>query len=188
MSCLPETGGCERSRIDPFVAYLNQLEGSRFTLRACLDRLYRNSPQPEAFYADSDNGAELVIERKSVVWPRDYAARHRNDHIIATALFKELGGLADALPLSIDLQLAPRISQDELLAFARKISEAVRSSINSVLAGRAIASRVAGRRWSCFLDPEDRDPDFDDPATGLIVRWTQPDHEPLENLPEKLAD
>jgi len=187
MTCLPEPGGCERSRTDAFVAYLNQLEGSRFTLRASLDRLHRNSPQPEALYSDSGNGAELVIECKSVVWPRDYAARHRNDHIIADALTKELRKLADALPLSIDLELAPRMSRDELLAFAREVSDAVRSGINSVLAGRAIGSRKGGRPWTCFLDPEDRDPDFDDPATGLIVRWTQPGIVSPENLPGKLA-
>ena len=187
MTCLPEPGGCERSRTDAFVAYLNQLEGSRFTLRASLDRLHRNSPRPEALYSDSGNGAELVIECKSVVWPRDYAARHRNDHIIADALTKELRKLADALPLSIDLELAPRMSRDELLAFAREVSDAVRSGINSVLAGRAIGSRKGGRPWTCFLDPEDRDPDFDDPATGLIVRWTQPGIVSPENLPGKLA-
>jgi hypothetical protein len=138
-------------------------------------------------YSDSGTGSELVIECKSVIWPSDYAARHRNDHIIAEALSKELGELADALPLSIDLELAPRILHDELLAFAREVSDAVRSSINSLLAGRAIGPRTGGRRWTCFLDPEDRDPDFDDPATGLIVRWTQPGIVSPDNLPKRLA-
>lgn len=186
MGCLPESGGCERHRTDPFVVHLNEVEGSLFIHRACLDRLYRDSPQPEALYSDSRSGDELVIERKTVVWPSDYAARHRNDHFIAERLFEELGPLAEGHALSIHLHPAARMSRNELIAFAREISDTVRAASNSLFAGRTIGSSKADRRWICFLDPEER-PD-DEPATGLIVSWTE-SAEMLspDNLPTELA-
>lgn len=174
MGCLPESGGCERHRTDPFVAHLNAIEGSRFIHQACLDRLHRNSPQPEALYSDSNCDRDLVIERKTVAWPVDYAARHRNDHFIAETLSENLSELAECYPLSIDLENALRMSHAELSAFAREISNSVRSDINSVLTGGVTGSSKAGRSWRCFLDPEDR-ADSGAPSTGLIVRWTVAD-------------
>lgn len=187
MGCMPEPGGCERHRTDPFVNHLNAVSGSRFLHRACLDRLHRESPQPEALYSDGVDGADLVIERKTVVWPLDYAARHRNDHFIAEGLSKGLREVAEGRPLSIHLAPAPRMPRTELSEFVREITGSVIANVNAVLAGRTISSCRDGRRWSCLLDPDEREA-CDEPETGLIVRWTQPDHlVSPDRLPEDLA-
>jgi len=188
MGCMPESGGCERHRTDPFVNHLNEVIGSQFSHSACLDRMHRNLPQPEALYSDLGNGAELVIERKTVVWPLDYAARHCNDHFIAEALSEALREVAEGRALSIHLEPAPLMPRADLSAWAREIAGSVNAEIDAVFAGRNIGSRSAGRRWSCLLDPEERQA-CDEPQTGLIVRWTQPDGLLSPNcLPEDLAD
>lgn len=70
MSCLPESGGCERQRTDPFVIYLNSVEASNYTFAECLERIHRNKPQPEVLYVQQGTNRKLVIERKSLVWPK----------------------------------------------------------------------------------------------------------------------
>jgi hypothetical protein len=188
MGCLPESGGCERHRTDPFVAYLNKLEGAEFIHQACLDVLYRSSPQPEALYSDCSTGAEIVIERKTVVWPQDYAVHHQNDHLIADSLSEKLRDLAHGQPLTVHLDQAPRMRRTELSSFAHEVAESIRASMTSILEGNVIGSNLDGGRWSCCLDPEQRAA-ADEPATGLIIRWTYPDETPnTEQLPAELVD
>jgi len=188
MSCLPESGGCERPQTEPFVAHLNRLEGSGFAHEACLDRLHRESPQPETLYFDPNTGGTLVIERKTVVWPPDYVARHRNDHLIAEALSEALCDLAHEAPLSVHLNPAPRRPVSELVSFAREVAESIRSSIDAIRKGRTVGSNRPGRRWRCYLDPEDRAMS-DEPLTGLMIRWTGPDEFlPPDHLPSRLID
>jgi hypothetical protein len=38
MSCIPDSGGCEKRATDALVAYLNAVEGSRYEHHACLDQ------------------------------------------------------------------------------------------------------------------------------------------------------
>lgn len=188
MSCMPTSGGCERHRTDPFVNHLNETEGSRYSHEACLDRLHRDSPQPEALYVDPGSGSELVIERKTVVWPLDYAARHRTDHFIADVLSRELRDVAEGRPLSIYLDPAALMPRDELSVFAHEIAHSVTLDMGAILSGRTIGSRQSGRRWSCFLDPEERSAS-DEPESGLIVRWIQRDeHVSPDALPAGLVE
>ena len=93
MGCLPESGGCERQRTDPFVDHLNWLEGTNYVHKACLDVIDRNNPQPEALYVDEDSGASLVIERKNLVWPPEYAVGHKNDHFLVDMVTEGLRDL-----------------------------------------------------------------------------------------------
>lgn len=187
MGCMPESGGCERHRTEPFVNYFNQAFNWNFIHRACLDRLYRDSKQPEALYSDARHGVDLVIERKSIVWPRDYAARHSNDHLIADTLLQELSEIAAGQPLSILLSSAPRVPPNESRRLAREIANAIRTERAAVVAGHTIGSSVAGMPWRCFLDRDDRQA-ADEPETGLIVRWRQSEAPVSPNdLPQALA-
>ena len=187
MGCLPESGGCERQRTDPFVAHLNQLENTQFIHQACLDVLDRRSPQPEALYRDCNTGLELVIERKTVVWPSDYAARHRNDHLVADILSEMLHDLAQGEPLTIHLDQLPRMRVSDLSSYANEIAEAIRTSMPSILAGRIIGSdRIVGS-WRCNLDLEER-MESDEPTTGLILRWPyRMDVPSIDQLPTGLV-
>lgn len=104
MGCLPESGACERQRTDPFVHHLNWLEGANYVHNVCLDVLHRNSPQPEALYIDEGSDRRLVIERKNLVWPPEYALGHKNDHFVVDLVSDGLKGLIrdDAYELQLE--------------------------------------------------------------------------------------
>lgn len=55
-----------------------------------LDQEDRNSPQPEALFEDEESGAKLVVERKAIIYPEDYAKLHKYDHHIIEMLFSRL--------------------------------------------------------------------------------------------------
>jgi hypothetical protein len=76
----------------------------------------------------------------------------------------------------------------DLLSFAHGVAESIRDSMTSILEGNVIGSNLNGGRWSCCLDPEQRAAS-DEPAAGLIIRWTYPDETPnAEQLPAELVD
>src|ERR1700730_10803285 len=93
MSCLPQSGGCERPFTDVFVAHLNRTEGTRYLHSACLDVLDSTVPQPEALYLNAERGHQLVVERKSIPCPIDYPYRHSNDHVVGDIFSRELSDL-----------------------------------------------------------------------------------------------
>jgi hypothetical protein len=45
-------------------------------------------------YVDSERNVQLVIERKSISSPADYAQRHSNDHFVSDLFEEELKDLA----------------------------------------------------------------------------------------------
>ena len=171
MGCLPESGGCERQRTDPFVGHLNAIEHRHFTHETCLDRVFRNSPQPEALYIDSDSTQRLVIERKTLVWPHDYVARHKNDHFVADLLIEGLEDLTSKAPYGIELEAGLAGRRADLAAFANQILTAVRERFPEVERGRVIGSTEVSRKWRFFQeDPSWRRADGE-PENGLVVRW-----------------
>lgn len=188
MSCIPESGGCERSRTDPFANHLNEVQSTHYIHMACLDRIHRNTPQPEALYEDQASCAQLVIERKSVVWPPDYAAQHRNDHTISDAVAHKLANVVQVDLLSIQLEPAPKMPRHELLAFAHAIADLVEKNMVAILSGWIIGSRAPGRAWSCYYDRAERFADGE-PLTGIKFQWSQP-AEPVHNdeMPQGLID
>lgn len=128
MGCLPESGGCERQRTDPFVDHLNWSEGTNYVHSECLDVLYRNSPQPEALYIDKGSGARLVIERKNLVWPPEYAVGHKNDHFLVELVSDGLKDLISYEAYELQLELAISGTTAELEEYADVITQHVRAN------------------------------------------------------------
>lgn len=190
MGCLPESGGCERQRTDPFVKHLNELEGKHFAHETCLDRVYRNSPQPEALYIDTDTAEQLVIERKTLVWPHDYPARHKNDHFVADLLLKGLKDLTSNAPYTIELEVGLVGRRDDLTAFAHHITTVIRERFHDIQRGQIIGAAQVGRRWRFFREKSSWREGEDAPDTGLIVRWYPEETLDLASAPpeELLAD
>jgi hypothetical protein len=175
MGCLPESGGCERRQTDPFVDHLNEIEKTNYDHVACLDRIHRNSPQPEALYIDAAAGTQLVIERKNIVWPPDYARRHKQDHILAERLIGGLKNLTANGPYAIELEQSDFNSPEELAEFADVIIQGVHELFTAVERGEAIGSLV-GPPWRFFREhPGERAFDWDAPDSGLRITWNLPD-------------
>jgi hypothetical protein len=167
MECFPSSKECERQYTEPFVNFLNSTEGTSFRHTACLDRNNRTSPQPEALYTDQSNQRELVIERKSLVWPPDYFLIHRNDHILAEALCKELRKPNDGSPINIEISHCPMMRKKEIQAIASAIASDINENLASVLSGHSIRGNERGLSWICNANPDDRD--YDEPEMGLRI-------------------
>jgi hypothetical protein len=129
MSCLPQSRGCERPFTDTFVDHLNRVDSTQYMHRAGLDVIERTVPQPEALYVDSQNGRKLVIERKTISWPSEYARRHNNDHTLAEIFSSELADLTAhdlyeiCLPMLIDGKRA------DLRSLAKRLNRFVQTGL-----------------------------------------------------------
>lgn len=183
MGCLPESGGCERQRTDPFVNHLNWLEGTNYVHSVCLDVLHRNSPQPEALYTDEGSGRRLVIERKNLVWPPEYAVGHKNDHFVVDLVSDGLKGLISDDPYDLHLEFTISGTSVELEEFAELIVQTVRARFADIRGGLKVGSSQEGRRWA-FWRGDRASRAFDGaPETGLGVHWDVPTPADLRGKP-----
>lgn len=171
MGCLPKSGGCERHRTDPFVDHLNWFEGTNYVHKACLDVIYRNTPQPEALYIDEGSGARLVIERKNLVWPPDYAVGHNNGHFLADRITDGLRNVISDDAYEIHLDFCVSGSSEELETFARQIIETVRTRLSEIRAGAVVGGSEPGRRWRLFRGDKGLRAFENNPETGLGFHW-----------------
>jgi hypothetical protein len=183
MGCLPNSGGCERQRTDPFVDYLNWLEGTNYHHDVCLDVIYRNSPQPEALYTDTASGDRLVIERKSLVWPPEYTVGHKNDHFVRELVIDGLTELTNDDAYELNLEPAVSGTKEELEEFARLIIQTVRTRFLEIRSGMEVGSSQVGRRWA-FWRGDRSDRRFQNaPEVGLGIHWEIPQSKDLGRKP-----
>ena len=90
-------GKCEwfQGGLAEFIRHYNNECGTSYILKKCLDveRIGDATPKmPEVLLTDRTDGRQMVIERKSVVWPTDYIRRHENEHAFAEAIWQTAGG------------------------------------------------------------------------------------------------
>jgi hypothetical protein len=150
MPCLPESGGCEKPFTDAFAEYLNRAEGTRYVYRECLDIADRKHPQPEALYIDSERSLQLVIERKSISWPVDYAHRHSNDHFVSEVFSKEMESLQLDDLYEFRVPMLIEGTQPELRSFVQRAARKIRLHWAKVAAGRILRERVSEKWWWTF--------------------------------------
>jgi len=190
MGCIPESGGCERHKTDPFVNYYNQLFNTNFEHDSCLDVFIKDRPQPEVLCIDSKTFDRIVIERKTFVWPLDYAKQHKADHYLGDILLDRLKNITQNKPYALSLGRLSPINRHKLENFAQEIVETIKLKINDVDSGIYIGSNEHGRQWRFYLE-NDFDRDEDMPSKGLIIYWNTIYHTELlipENIPVKLKN
>jgi hypothetical protein len=91
-------GKCEwlGGGLDAFVRRYNEQHGTAYALTRCLDvvKISGATPkEPEVLLTDSGVGKQMVIERKSIVWPPNYIHRHRLGHDFAELIWTKTHGL-----------------------------------------------------------------------------------------------
>lgn len=163
-------GQCEMRWLAPFVRRYNRVRICDFVLDRRLDAT-GPAPQPEAAYVDANTRDVLVIERKSVIWPPDFAQLHATSHEVCGIVDAALGPVLEPnrayrLTLRDDLR-GPR---KELQAYARRIGRAIADRLDAVHNGTALRARWPNREWS-FLEEPVSERDFTEPSTGLIVEF-----------------
>jgi len=76
--------------ISGFVDIYNEEHGCRYERSECLDVIHRNSRQPEVLLKCAGQ-QDLVVERKTVVWPENYIRDHKGFHHLGNELSRRLG-------------------------------------------------------------------------------------------------
>src|SRR6266849_4372724 len=166
MPCLPQSGGCEKPFTDAFTEYLNRTEGTRYVHRECLDVADRQNPQPEALYMDSQRSLQLVIERKSISWPIDYAHRNSNDHFVSDVFAEEMKSLPLDDLYELRLPMLIEGTQPELRSFVLGAAQKIRLHWPQVVAGRILRERVSEKWWWAFRKVPDSDREGEAPSKG----------------------
>jgi hypothetical protein len=190
MTCLPRSGGCEKPLTDAFVNHLNDAEGACFVHRSCLDIVDRRNPQPEALYVDSGRNIQLVIERKSISSPADFAHRHSNDHFVSDLFEDGLKGIPFDDLYEISLPMLISGTQPQLRAFVLAAVQSIRSHW-PIAEGMVLRSPPGKRWWTYRRVPEWNKLD-DAPSKGLQFTWSElptsnRDYIDAANLPQHVT-
>ena len=82
--CTP-AGNCERHQLLGLVVRYNDLFEKSYAISACLDVENRDEPEPELLL-EAPGETSIVIEHKTVAWPKRYHREHHNEHVIADDL------------------------------------------------------------------------------------------------------
>lgn len=170
MGCLPDSGGCERRHTDAFITILDDVDSKDYKYIACLDQIYRNTPQPEALYRDQRTKDELVIERKTIFWPEDYVVRHKNDHHLMDLIVSSTKDLFLDAAYELTLPHLFSVSQKELKAFSRSVVNDIRKNISNVEKMKFIQGIEFGYKWSCRKLRSCEKEGFSW-TNGLVVDW-----------------
>lgn len=168
MSCLPSRCRCEERLLTPFIAHYNRQGGTSYEFRARLD-LGSHTPQPEALYIDPTSEQRLVVERKNLIWPPEYAQVHDSLHmvtdIVATMITSHV---LPSTPYVFTMPDRIRGTVPELRRHAEGVGNAIVRSLNAVHEGKTVRSRVVDREWS-FRMEKTHERDWDEPNNG--IRW-----------------
>lgn len=131
-----------------------------------MDVADRHNPQPEALYIDSERNLELVIERKSISWPVDYAHRHSNDHLVSEVFSKEMENLQPDDLYEFRVPMLIEGTRPELRSFVLGAARKIRLHWSQVAAGRILWERVNERWWWAFRKVPDSDREDEAPSKG----------------------
>ncbi len=87
-----DPGKCEwrGGALDAFVKHYNEISGTTYVLTECLDVVKISGitrKEPEVLLTDINTSKQMVIERKSVVWPKSYIHQHELGHEFASLIW-----------------------------------------------------------------------------------------------------
>ncbi|MET0650009.1 MAG: hypothetical protein ABW208_25655 [Pyrinomonadaceae bacterium] len=172
------TGRCEwiDGGLQDFTLLYNELHGTSYRLEKCLD-VEKSSgpepdrPQPEVLLVGSNDEPPMVIERKTVAWPRQYIRRAQHEDEFTDTLLERLNPLFHDYAYALDVWapdvFARKTNKHEIQATAHGIAEAVIGGTrSSVLHGFSVGRKQV--RWA-FRRVNESDLDEDFPRRGVVV-------------------
>ena len=191
MGCLPDSGKCERARAQPFIDHINATENKSYIHVSCLDIQIRDRPQPEVLYRNSQDESDIVVERKNVMWPLNYAELHSAEHHFFDFINERVHELTEGGPFALALPPTPTIDREILRAYATKISSEIESMIHRIEPGQGFVGQFNGHRFKFWHQWESEREDGE-PDKGLMIEVLQrPDaaiRDPRKLPPELLAE
>lgn len=169
---LPPSNKNEWTNLKRFVDIYNSTYGSNFSLKAIPEHEERSLPQPEVLL--HDNGTEMVIERKILVWPPTFIKHRQLWHEFNKRFFNKIEEeFTDGI-------YAFEISSSNLPKRKREIIEFAAKASNDILENRELVYRTGGIvcvdepiEWKFYrLSKFEREEYLDEP--GIIVRLRRP--------------
>lgn len=171
MSCLPSRCRCEERLLAPFISCYNRHKVASYRFRERLD-LGTHTSQPEALYVDAQSGQRLVVERKNLIWPPDYAQIHDSLHMVTSIIETAITSHLDArTPYTFVMPDTIRGSVPGLRDHAAEVAKIIVKNMNAVHAGRTVGSRAPGREWSFRVEAA-HERDWDEPDDGIRYVFT----------------
>jgi hypothetical protein len=171
MSCIPQSGGCERAATDELIAHLNSVEGGHYVHRACLDQIDRTGPQPECLYANVDDGRFLVVERKSISWPESYAHDHSKDHELADVISQGIAGTQFRNRYVLRMPRTAGLSRVDIKRLGEYIAQAINLRYDALRLGEFLPIQFLGYGFRFEIQPFEERED-DGPVHGVLFSWS----------------
>lgn len=168
MNCLPGSHPCEHIVTNALVQDRNHLKGANFEHRSCPDKIERNRPEPDALYVDVATGQVMVVEHKSLVWPPEYAARHRNDHMLMDKVLSLFGSEVVNGRFELELPFLLDASKQEITELAQSIADSSDEHRHELARGGVVSGVWSGRKWR--LRPLESD-EVTGQQGGMVFSW-----------------
>ena len=171
--CFPSRSKYEWADLRGFVAQYNAINGTAYERVACLDVETRDRKAPELLL-ESPGEIPMVIERKSVVWPRDYLSDHGNEHPLYALRPDALDGVFvdAAYQLTVDGNYLKGKRKKDVIGIVEEIARLVIS--NSVMSKNRLGIRSEiPIPWS-FHPLEPQELDSSDSKVGVLVNIDLP--------------
>jgi hypothetical protein len=159
-----DPGKCEwrGGALDAFVKHYNEISGTKYVLTECLDVVRISGltlKEPEVLLTDTNTSTQMVIERKSVVWPKSYIYQHGLGHEFAGLIWNGAKGLFQeaGYKLSVRSGELRGLSGKQVRDAGKQIGEAVSKLTPADLPIR----RAQPIEWSFrVIEPGEEEEDF----------------------------
>jgi len=189
MMCTPShcrCGHCEERLLAPFVTHYNSWAGKCFRFKRRLDGS-GPTPQPEAEYTDALNGS-LVIERKSLIYPTEFAKFHQTQHDVSATIDEQIRDVLDPRRAYRLTLRKIRGNRTDLTSLVDEICRRIALELSLVHDGYTIGEQTPGNEWSFFEEPLS-EREYFEPTTGLIFEFenTEGRFNPYFGIPDDLA-
>ena len=169
-SCFPPEGKCEWAYLIDFVAQFNAIYRTAYTRSKCLDVENSTGKEPELLLEAPGKKKSIVIERKSVVWPRNYFSDHHNEHYLFDHFVSKLSLPCNPFNDSVyqlifSTQGLTGKGKKEVISYAEQIAHIVLSDQPNAKSQRGIGRREPILWRFRPLSPQERDETV--PETGI---------------------
>ena len=147
-SCLPPQGKCEWRHLQGFVQRFNSLYEKSYYRSQCLDVEIRDSPQPELLL-DAPGEISIVVEHKSIVWPKHLLADHSNEHIFGDRIISLLNNAFNetAYNLTVNAESLHGKNKREVVKLGEQIANTILSNLTVAKLPRGVGN-VSPIPWS----------------------------------------
>lgn len=160
---------CEwRDGLEDFVRHYNHENLTSYTRTDCLDIARsgaRTDKEPEVLLTDSISSRQMVVERKSVAWPKFFLQRHEHGHIFADSIFRQTHDKFQGSHYEL------AVSTDEVEHLNKNAVKTIAGDIGSVLMGIDPSSIPFRRSNPIHWSFRETDADEYPNRKGIVVVW-----------------